>query len=39
VRLAGVQHPPIVFKAPHRLTGIGDQTEDVIEFKHECLRR
>jgi len=39
VRLAGVQHPPIVFKAPRRLTRIGHHPEDVIEFEHGYERR
>lgn len=34
VSLAGVEHPPVVFEAPHRLIGIADHAEDVVEFEH-----
>jgi hypothetical protein len=34
VRLSGVQHPPIVFKALRRPARIGHHAEDVIEFEH-----
>ena len=34
VRLAGVQHPPIVLKASRDLIRIGHHAEDVIEFEH-----
>ena len=39
VRLSSVQHPPIVFKPPRRLTGIAHHAEDVVEFEHGHQRR
>jgi hypothetical protein len=39
MRLSGVQHPPVVFKAPRRPTRIGHHAEDVIEVEHGYERR
>jgi hypothetical protein len=39
VRLSGVKHPPIAFKAPRRLTRIGHDAKDVIEFEHDLERQ
>jgi hypothetical protein len=34
VRLAGVEHPPIVLEALCRQIGIAHHAEDVVEFQH-----
>lgn len=39
VRLASVQHPPVVHKSPRGLSGVGHHAEDVVEFEQDHQRR